>query len=233
MITLNIDWVTFVLKLVIVPAAIGIVSLAGRRWGTTVSGWLIGLPMSSAPVALFLAWEQGDVFAQHAAGSIMFGIVSVYAFCLAYSWAAIRLGWAVSALAGIGAFFACTFLLNLVTLPLFVEFAVAVLGLVVSLLLMPPVGADEMPESHPHWEIPARMTSATVLVFVVTGVAALLGPQLTGLLTAFPVYTITLGVYTHHSQGGEEAVKLLRGVMVGTFTFIIFFLVISLTIVPW
>src|SRR5207248_1789769 len=43
------------LKLILTPLLIGIASLAGRRWGPQVSGWLIGLPFTSAPVTFFLA----------------------------------------------------------------------------------------------------------------------------------------------------------------------------------
>ena len=43
------------LKLVLTPLLIGMASVAGRRWGPVVSGWLIGLPLTSAPVVLFLA----------------------------------------------------------------------------------------------------------------------------------------------------------------------------------
>ena len=46
---------TLVLKLVLTPTLIGTASLAGRRWGPAVSGWLVGFPFTSAPVALFLA----------------------------------------------------------------------------------------------------------------------------------------------------------------------------------
>jgi len=230
---LTIDWVTFLLKLVLVPTFIGVVSLAGRRWGTTVSGWLIGLPFTSGPVAFFLALEQGNFFAHKASEAIMVGIVSVFAFCLAYSRLATSLTWFPSTLAGMAAFLACTFLLDMMALPLLVGFALALLVLVVSALLMPHVGSDRISAWRSRWELPARMFSATALVILITGVAPLVGPQLTGLLSPFPVYATTLAVFVHRSQGGEEAVKLLRGVVVGSFTFIVFFLILSLTIVAW
>jgi hypothetical protein len=230
---LDVDWVIFLLKLLLVPIFIGMVSLAGRRWGSTVGGWLIGLPLSSAPVALILALEQGNMFASTAAQSIMLGIISVYAFCVVYGWAAMRLGWFPSSLAGVAAFLASTFLLDLARLPFLLGTALAVLALVVSVALMPRVGADKISRGHARWEVPVRMVSATALVFVITGLAALLGPELTGLLTPFPVYATTMAVFIHRSQGGEEAVKLIRGVIVGTLTFIVFFLIISKTIVGW
>jgi hypothetical protein len=229
----NIDWVTFLLKLVLVPTFIGAVSLAGRRWGSTVSGWLIGLPFTSGPVAFFLALEQGNVFASKASVGIMLGIVSVFAFCLAYGRSATRLGWFQSTLVGFTAFVVSTYLLDLTAPPLVIGFVLALLVLAASFSLMPRVGSDKISVGRMRWELPARMVSATALVFLITGVAQVLGPQLTGLLTPFPIYATTLAVFTHRSQGGEEAVKLLRGVIVGSLTFIFFFLIVSLTIVAW
>ena len=230
---MNIDWLTFLLKLLLVPTFIGFVSLAGRRWGTTVSGWLIGLPLSSGPVAFILALEQGLEFASKASQAIMLGIVSVFAFCVAYSWLAIRRGWVESTLAGAIAFFAATFILNAFSVSLWVETALAILSLLASLYLLPRVGSDHPPPELTRWELPLRMAAATVLVFLITGLATLLGPQLTGLLTPFPIYVTTMGVFTHRSQGGKETVKLIRGVIIGTFTFIVFFLILSSTLVPF
>ena len=77
------------------------------------------------------------------------------------------------------------------------------------------------------------MVSATALVFLITGLAQILGPQLTGLLTPFPIYATILAVFTHQYAGGTQAVRLLRGVVAGSFTFAVFFLVISSTIIIW
>src|SRR3990172_1682278 len=84
------------LKLILVPVLIGALSLAGRRWGPAVGGWLAGLPWTSGPVALFLALEQGTTFASNAAQGTLMGLVSVAAFCLAYSVTAGRRGWRAS-----------------------------------------------------------------------------------------------------------------------------------------
>lgn len=58
------------LKLVLAPALIGAASLAGRRWGPAVSGWLVGLPLTSGPIAFFLRldgcsqmWREYNVLA--------------------------------------------------------------------------------------------------------------------------------------------------------------------------
>jgi len=51
------------LKLVLTPALIAVATLVGRRFGPSISGWLVGLPFTSGPVSLFLALEQGTTFA--------------------------------------------------------------------------------------------------------------------------------------------------------------------------
>ena len=165
--------------------------------------------------------------------SIMVGIMSVFIFCLVYSWSAIRLTALPSMLLGFGAFLACTSLLQMASLPLMIGFPTSVFVLAVSLLLMPCVHGTKVQALNLRWELPARIISATALVFLITGIAQSLGPQLTGLISPFPVYAATLAAFTHRFQGREQAVLLLRGVIAGSFTFIVFFLVVSLTIVSW
>src|SRR6266850_3800757 len=103
---------TLALKVVLTPTLIGLASLTGRKWGAAVSGWLVGLPLTSAPIALFLALEQGTTFASRAAHGILFGLVSLALFCLTYSWLAFRLSWLLTMLASWVAFFAATFFLQ-------------------------------------------------------------------------------------------------------------------------
>ncbi len=81
------------LKLVLTPALIAVASLAGRRWGHAVSGWLVGLPLTSGPVAFFLAIERGPSFAADAALGSLAGAIAEAAFCLAYAFVAPRMAW--------------------------------------------------------------------------------------------------------------------------------------------
>jgi hypothetical protein len=40
---------SLLLKVVVTPALIASATLAGRRWGERLSGWLVGLPLTSLP----------------------------------------------------------------------------------------------------------------------------------------------------------------------------------------
>jgi hypothetical protein len=222
-----------VIKLLLTPALIGIVSLMGRRWGPSVSGWFIGLPLTSAPIVLFFALDHGTTFAAHAAQGTLLGLISGDCFCLVYSWLSFRVGWLGSLLLGWGAFFASTFVLEHISLPLVLAFVVVIICLVIMVKLFPDTRGKSAALRSPPWELYVRMGVAAVFVLLLTEVSSLLGPQLSGLLTPFPVFASILGAFTHHFQGNVAACRLLRGVVIGTFTFAVFFLVIAGAIAIW
>src|SRR5919204_6393567 len=92
-----------VLKVVLTPALVGAASLAGRRWGPAVSGWFVGLPLTSGPIAFFLALNHGATFAAAAAVGTLAGAISQAAFCLAYGWIAFRYSWPLTVAASTAA----------------------------------------------------------------------------------------------------------------------------------
>ena len=221
------------LKLFLAPMLIGFVSIAGRRWGPTVGGWLVSLPLTSAPVILFLAIDQGTAFASSAAQNTLMGIMSVASFCLVYYWFSFRFGWPISMLAGWIAFFALTFIEESVILPLLFSFVIVIAFLAVVFKVMPKSQSKDITINPPRWDTPLRMLVATGFVLGLTGAASILGPQLSGLLAPFPMFTTILAIFTHHFQGADFTRRLLRAVVAGSFTFVTFFLVISLLVNKW
>jgi hypothetical protein len=221
------------LKLVLTPLLIGMVSMVGRRWGPIVSGWMIGLPLTSGPVALFLALEQGTGFAAQAAQSTLLGLISLAVFCLVYSWLALHNGWVRSLLGSWSAFLVVTLTLHQVTAPLLQIFLGGVSILFLAYILLPPHRQGDSAPRAPQWEIPVRMLVATTFVVALTELAGVLGPQLSGLLSPFPIFATILSVFAHRFQGGYVAGQVLRGVVAGTFSFAVFFVVLGGLIVPW
>jgi hypothetical protein len=216
------------LKLVLTPVLVGAASLAGRRWGSAVSGWLIGIPFTSAPIALFLTIEAGPTFGARAAVAIMAGALSQAVFCLWYAWAAQRLAWSSSLLAAALGFGASTLVLELTGLPSPSFLVVVIVALVVALFLMPAhEGAPPDPADFPRWDLPARMVVATAFVLALTAAAPVLGPRLAGLLAPFPLYGAVLAAFAHRLQGAGAAVGVMRGLLLGLFAFSAFFVVLA------
>lgn len=219
-------------KLILAPALIGAVSVAGRRWGPSVSGWLVGLPLTSGPVALILALSQGAPFAARTSDGILAGGVSVGVFSLTYSRVAFHFDWRLTLLAGWLAFLTTTFALQYVSLPVGPVFAGVVALLLLMLLLLPHAPTAPALTKPPKWDIPARMLIAAVFVFALTESAGVLGPRLSGLLAPFPIYTSILAAFTHRLDGPVAAARFLHGVMLGLFSFCAFFLVLAVLLVP-
>ncbi|MCI0606833.1 DUF3147 family protein [bacterium] len=224
------DFQIVLLKLVLTPLLIAAVTLVGRRWGPKVSGLFIGLPLTSGPVSIFLAVEQGPEFAARASEGAILGLGSVAMFCYGYSMAAKQKTWTRSALIGLLFYFCATFVLREISLSLPLSFILICLILSLVLLFFPtPTDAITIIRS-PNWDIPVRMLVATSMVLFLTGFARLLGPSLSGLLSPFPVFALILSGFSQTLEGPGAAIRLLRSVVIGTFAFAIFFLVVAVAI---
>jgi hypothetical protein len=220
---------TTVLKVLLAPLLILLATLAGRRWGPAVGGWLAGLPMTTGPVSLVLALEQGPEFTARAALGTLFGLISLAAFSLAYGAAAARrIAWPGCLAAALGAFAVSTLALRGATLPLGVAFAIVCAVLAGVGTVMTGGGRSRPARSLlPPGDLAIRMVLAATLVLVLTSVAAALGPALAGALSPIPVFGALLAVFAHRDQGGAAAAQLLRGMVLGSFGFATFLLVVG------
>ena len=216
---------TLLLKLTLTPLLIGAASLAGRRWGPAVSGWFVGLPLTSGPIALFLALEHGAGFAAAAAVGALAGALAEVAFCLAYA-ATARRGWPMAIVAASVAFAVVAGALQPVALSLAVTAVgvyVALTGAVLIVPRPPQVAATRRP---PAWDLPARMAIATTIVLLITGAATALGARLSGVLATFPAYAAILAIFAHR-ESASAATAVLRGLLLGLFGFAGFFVVLA------
>ncbi len=219
-----------VLKLVLTPLLIGMVSLAGRKWGPGVSGWLTGLPLTSGPIALYLALERGSGFAAGAAGGTLAGLISAAVFCLVYYRLSFKINWPGCLLGSWAAYFLATFVFQEITPPLLLTYLAVTATLALAAWLM-SAGKNRSQTGEaikalvaPRYELAWRMLIATAFVITLTASADILGARLSGLLAPFPIFASILSAFTHHLQGPKSARVLLQGTVTGAFTFAIFFL---------
>ncbi len=175
---------TVLVKILLTPALIAAVTLLARRWGPAIGGTIAGLPLTSAPVSVFLLVEQGPVFAVAAAGGTLLGLLSQGALCLAYAWAARRMRWPASAAAGVAAFVAATLLLRPIALGVWPAFALVSVILLATAAGIRPAAPARDAWRPPRWDLAFRMLAATAMVVVLTALAPRLGPTWTGLLSA-------------------------------------------------
>lgn len=225
---------TLLLKLILTPSLIGAASLAGRRWGDSISGWLIALPLTTGPITFFLALSHGNAFATTAAAGTLAGGFSQAAYMLIYARLAQRWKWLPTLAMSIVGFAVFTALLQQLTFPLVPLYVLVFLVLILVVRLLPrqshlDAAGEGLP---PRWDIPLRMIIATVFVVLVASLAPAFGPRLTGLLAPFPLFTSILAAFAHHQHGADAAVSVLRGVLMGLFSYASFFFVLAILLEP-
>jgi hypothetical protein len=69
--------------------------------------------------------------------------------------------------------------------------------------------------------------ATAAFVVVLTGVAGALGPELSGLLAAFPVLASVLCAFTHVQEGPDAVADFLRGLVAGLAGFASFCFVVA------
>jgi len=74
------------------------------------------------------------------------------------------------------------------------------------------------------------MATATAMVLLITGAASVMGPKWSGLLSPFPVFACVMAIFSQKSGGSGAAHRLLRGVILGSFAFASFFIVVGLLV---
>jgi hypothetical protein len=217
------------LKLILAPVIIGSASLAGRKWGPAVSGWIVGMPLTSGPVIFFVALSNGKTFAANAALGVLSGGLSLVAYALAYSWLAVKFRWQISIAGSLLVFFLSTTLLQNFIFPLLPVFLLVCVALVIGLWFMPKKKVEKENDEKPGpWDIPVRIFIGTSFILLLTGIAPYIGPRLTGLLTTIPLYVTILTIFAHRSQGPAAAAHVLRGLLYGMFAFTGFFITLNL-----
>jgi hypothetical protein len=219
------------LKLLLAPLLVVASSLAGRRWGPQVAGVLVVLPVVAGPILLILYLDHGSRFAAGAARAATLGIVPLALFALIFGYLSRRHGWLLTLAVSWVAVLLADLGLAQVKVPAGLALVLAVLALHgANALLRRPDEPARARLPAPWWDLPARAVATALLVLLVTGVAASVGPALTGVLTPFPIALSVVCAFTTALAGHAGVLALLRGIVPGLDGFALFCFLIAVTI---
>lgn len=216
------------LKLLLVPSIIGVVTLLGRRFGAAVAGLVAGFPIVAGPILLLVAIEQGIPFAADSAiGALAATIANIY-FCLSYAWLATRYPWWACLAGGYVVFALAAALLTMLDFSVYALFVLALASIAGGTLLFPR-NIDPRPLAPPPAvELPARMVAAALLVLVVTFFASMLGSRMSGIFSAPPLLASVLAGFSHPVSGSGFAIRLLQGMVAGFYALATFCFALAL-----
>ncbi len=216
-------------KIVITPVLMWVVSAAARRWGSLIGGLLSGLPLTSAPISIYLAVEQGERFAFDAAIGSVTGLGAVSLAYMAYAFSAPRVTVVKAVCVGLLAFLGGGFALHgIAHLGLWLNAAIDLALMATVLTLCPPSGQAVGRARPPRWDMPARLVAATTLVMLVSTLAPSLGPALSGLLAPIPVISWPLIVFARLQDGVAASLDVVRGSVQGAFGVLTFYICLYL-----
>jgi hypothetical protein len=221
------------LKLILTPLLVGGTSLAARRWGPAIGGLIVAMPLTSGPVAFFLALEQGEAFAARAIEGSLGGLIAIAAYSVSYAAVAPRFGAAGGFAAAATAFAAVGLAVQpLVGGPVWVVAAIVLVALTLALRFLPPPAGRRGPVIHPAWDLPARVVAGTILVVGFTTLAPLVGAGAGGVIATFPAYVSVLAIFTQRTEGAPGAIEVLRGLLAGLYGTAAFMVIVNLAVVP-
>lgn len=225
--------ISLALKLFLAPVLVVGSTLAGRRWGPRVAGILVTLPIVAGPILLIIHLDQGAAFTARAAAAATLAIAPLALFVLSFAYVSRRRGWAVT----LGASWLVVALLDLglawVSVPAVAALIIALLALHGAGLLLRRMGTPPPAAvTPPAWDLPARALATAVLVLSVTGLAATLGPNATGVLTPFPIALSVVLAFTSAQSGHPGVLAVTRGIVPGLDGFALFCFVVAVTIEP-
>jgi hypothetical protein len=220
------------LKLTLTPFLVGGASLAARRWGPAIGGWVVSLPLTSGPVLLFLAIERGPQFAVDTSVGTLLGLAAIVAYSLAFVAASSR-GPVASIVAASVAYAVAGLVLQLAAGWPFALLVVLVAGaILLAVRAVPASSGRRVTARHPAWDLPARVVVGTALVLGLTSAAPLLGPTASGIVTTFPVYVSVLSVFAFLNEGRDGAINVLRGLLTGLVGTVAFYVGVYALAVP-
>lgn len=233
-------------KLLITPLLMGAATLVTRRWGPVIGGTFASLPLTAAPVSVFLYLEQGTDFAVNAACASMLGYAALAFFIVVFvqvpRWMGERPGlqglrawrvWLAPCLLSALTYFLFAWLFSWLPRSGLLCLLVAALCLGLALVWIPRYARGEASAQirkgsrAAWWDLPCRMLAAGGLVLGITGIAAHIGPQWSGFLSTYPVFITLMGIFALMQAGLANLCMLMRGFVNGMFGALAFFFVLQ------
>lgn len=198
-------------------------SIVAERLGPRAAGLLTGMPLGAGIIVVFTGIEQGAAFAADAAVYMVPGFATTLVFVFLYAAVA---AWrnangvaavVLPALCAHAGFALAAYGASLVRPSILVSLPVMAVLLIATSHLMRGLPGTPI-ANRVRFGIGValfRAATATSAILIVTGVARTVGPQWTGILTAYPLTLFPLIIVLHTAYKGEHIAAVLKHVPLG------------------
>jgi len=202
--------------------SIGVVlglSVLAERVGPRVAGVLAGYPLGTAILLYFIGIEQGLDFASKSAVYAFPGLIATLSFLYAYflasrRWATLPIlpQMALCSLCSFGAFLGVSWLFQLTEMSLVQAATVLLVAIFIALILFRKIENRSILNRVrlTMGVVVLRAGLASLIVLIISGLAAWIGPRWSGLLSGFPVTLYPIMLILHFTYGAETVHTLIR-----------------------
>lgn len=199
------------LRLLLTPSLVVLVSYIQKRWGHAIGGRVIGLPLSTAPFLVLIYLMEGADQTARAAHGVVAGQIAVVSYCFIFSFLSWRKSWPIALLTGwLVAGIADFTLVQLSST--WLAGATVVLVSAIAVKFWPkPLFDDHAVRIPQWWETPMKALIAGTLVASLTWAKDVIGLQAAGVLASMPVILSVLAPMTLRTYGPSAVSDLLRG----------------------
>jgi len=199
------------LRLLLTPTLVVLVSYIQKRWGHAIGGRVIGLPLSTAPFLILIYLMDGASQTANAAHGVVAGQIAVVSYCYVFAYVSWRKAWPIALLGG----WLIASLADLTLVRLANTWLVGVIVVLVSATAIrfwpKPQTEDQSIRVPQWWETPMKAIVAGTLVATLTQVKDVIGVQAAGVLASMPVILSVLAPTTVRTYGPSAVSELLRG----------------------
>ncbi|MEW6339545.1 MAG: hypothetical protein AB1704_02495 [Pseudomonadota bacterium] len=215
------------LKLTLVPVFLLVVSMSGKWWGPSVAGWLAGLPVVAGPILYLLVLAHGPQFGAHAATLSLSAILASEAFNFAYAWTCRARAWPIALAAALAAWLAAACALSFLPASPLWALGAALAAVLFGQSFLPRSTAVAAGATLSPTDLISSMLAGMALTLLVTSLSGWAGASWSGLLAVFPLLGSVLSVSSHRAHGADFVIALLRGMVLGRFSFAAFCLLLA------
>lgn len=200
-----------ILRLLLTPSLVVLVSYIQKRWGHAIGGRVIGLPLSTAPFLVLIYLMEGADQTARAAHGVVAGQIAVASYCFVFSFLSWRRSWPIALLTGwLVAGIADVTLVQLSNT--WLAGATVVMVSAIAVKFWPkPLFDDHAVRIPQWWETPMKALIAGTLVASLTRAKDVIGLQAAGVLASMPVILSVLAPITLRTYGPSAVSDLLRG----------------------
>src|SRR5215831_9086883 len=207
---------SLVVKMVVTAAFVVLATKLAERAGPVVGGMIATLPIAAGPAYIFLALDHGPEFIADSALSSLVVNAANCVFAFVYTLLAQRRGLVMSVVPALLSWFAFASLSR--ALPWTTASAVAFNAVVLGFCLA--IGnrlrhVRMLLVTQRWYDVPLRAGMVALLVAIVIGLSARVGPTITGMFAVFPIVLLSLTLILHPRIGGPAAGAVLSNTMLG------------------